>query len=111
MMGTVHARALIIPERSRERNRPARTYRTCVVLPLCDGRLSRKGRLDNAPKSALHITNDFFFYLENLVVEEDHDDARNIKGRKRRIDDKISVVKCAIGRYSTVRVVQSEHYR
>ena len=48
------------------------------------------------------------YYLEDLIVEEDHDDARDVEWRQWRIDDEIGVVKTAIGRYATLRVVQTE---
>ena len=36
-------------------------------------------------------------YLKDLVVKEDHDDAGDVKGRERRVDDEIGIVKDAKG--------------
>ena len=46
-------------------------------------------------------------YLEDFVVEEDHDDARYVEGRQWRVDDKIRVVEHAKCRIPRRRVVQS----
>lgn len=43
-----------------------------------------------------------------MVVEEDHDDAGDVEGGERRVDDEIGVVKAAVGRDASLRVVQAE---
>ena len=43
-----------------------------------------------------------------MIVEEDHDDARDVEGGKRRVDNKVGVVERAVGRDATLRVVEAE---
>lgn len=50
-------------------------------------------------------------YLEYVVVQEHHDDARYIKGGQARIDDEVAVVEQAGVWYAIRCVVQAEHYR
>lgn len=50
-------------------------------------------------------------YLKNIVIKKHHDDARDIKGPQRRVDDVVGVVEQALVGASVWGVVEAQDYR